>query len=279
MPSLSLPGEALCVSWSRTGRRIVVGYADGDAYIRKIDDKSQSIVLPGDRGATGSVSWSPGGNCIATGGNRGTVRLWDAGHGTRISEFALDDAVTGLAMSDAALAVATRHGRLHFLLTEPQFSRTHPFESRSESLPADDLLRSTPPAVLTAITWSHDTKLLAIAADSDVVLWNFRRQCADGLLPGDRASGPIGSVSFSADDRFLAVKSSHEGVVRIWHVPTRTLLNEFEERGDPRLLEGHPTSGLAFHPSLPMLATLDHRDRWVRVWDYEESAVMTTAAS
>ena len=45
-----------------------------------------------------------------------------------------------------------------------------------------------------------------------------------------------------------------------------------EVNGDPRLLEGHPTSGLAFHPSLPLLATLDHRDRWVRVWDYEEGA-------
>lgn len=74
---------------------------------------------------------------------------------------------------------------------------------------------------------------------------------------------PVTGVSFSADGRLLASKSA-DGTVRLWRRDTWQCVTVLEER--------HSTfafSGLAFHPQLPVLATLGDKDKIIRIWDIQ----------
>jgi WD40 repeat protein len=78
----------------------------------------------------------------------------------------------------------------------------------------------------------------------------------------------VTSVSFAADGRFLASKSA-DGSVRLWRCDkwgTIAILAETHS--------SYAFAGLAFHPYQPTLATLGERDRVIRIWDLDFTAII-----
>jgi WD40 repeat protein len=83
----------LSVSWSPDSSRLVFSASDGTVRIwdrtilNAAELMSQDIdlnVFHGHEGAVWSVSWSPAGNQIASGGDDGTVRIWDMSTGEQL---------------------------------------------------------------------------------------------------------------------------------------------------------------------------------------------------
>ncbi|MGH4026608.1 MAG: TIR domain-containing protein [Pseudonocardiaceae bacterium] len=115
---------------------------------------------------------------------------------------------------------------------------------------------------VTDITLSPDDRLIASASmDHTVRIWNLSSGAEVAVLEGHE--GPLASVQFSADSKFLASMSTHS--VRIWRcldwecgaiVPQET---------------GGYIGGLDFHPSKPVLAMRNHENRTIYCYrlDYE----------
>jgi WD40 repeat protein len=81
---VEIPERADAVVFSRDGRRLLVGVADGVA--RVVDARTGAVLseLRGHLGSINKIALAPGGDSIATASLDGTVRLWDLGAGTPI---------------------------------------------------------------------------------------------------------------------------------------------------------------------------------------------------
>src|SRR5207237_3708945 len=89
-------------------------------------------------------------------------------------------------------------------------------------------------------------------------------------LEGHIAS--IGSIYFSADNRLLASKST-DATVRLWNLDT---WEEVALLSEPSSI--YITSGVAFHPKLPILATLSEGDTIIRIWHLDIYTILTRAS-
>jgi WD40 repeat protein len=115
-----------------------------------------------------------------------------------------------------------------------------------------------------SLTLTPDGRTLASAChDTSIRLWDVVTGQALGALTAH--TGPVTGVSFAADGRLLASKSADDSV-RLWRCDTWETV--------AILAEPHSSfafSSLAFHPQCPVLATLDDKDRVIRIWDLDLS--------
>jgi WD40 repeat protein/DNA-binding SARP family transcriptional activator len=105
------PGGAHCAEWSPDGTLIVTA-SFSDKYVRILDAETGEMLsaFTGDEGYVYDVAWSPDGANIATAGESGTARIWDAATGQLIRDLypeSLGVAVSGVAWSPDGRRVAT----------------------------------------------------------------------------------------------------------------------------------------------------------------------------
>ena len=111
-----------------------------------------------------------------------------------------------------------------------------------------------------SIAWSWDGRSLVSGhVDGTIHLWDSKTGKTIKILEGHTAS--VTSVSFSFDGLILASKS-RDHTVRLWRTNTWEPLAILEESHSTSV-----TSGLAFHHSLPILATLGDEDTIIRIWE------------
>jgi WD40 repeat protein len=103
------------------------------------------------------------------------------------------------------------------------------------------------------ITFSHDSRAVAVAGAGGIWLWDFGAR-----HPPDQLAHPgAANVAFSADDRTLASSSDVDGV-RLWDVPSRQPLGQLSDSG---------AESLAFAAHGRALATANGLTGQVTLWD------------
>jgi WD40 repeat protein len=255
-PLLAAADEAAAtvMTVSRDGRlAATAGTAGGQPAIlvRELATGNTVATLLGHTAAITSLSFSPDGSRLASGGQDNTVRVWNMADGQPISQFGAHAApVTTVVFSGSGQEVVSgaADGSLH-LWNAADGAALRPFSGhggaivavayaaagqRVISSSADGTLRFwnaadgqqlasvTPPAPPTAMALARDESRLALAcADQTIVLY----QTADGqVLATLPAGGAVRSLDFNADHTRLAAVTGEDRVV-VWE-PGRQAVQE-----------------------------------------------------
>ena len=286
------------IAWSPDGNRLASPSAD--MSVRIWDTQSGDCLgkLTGHTDAVNSVAWSPDGRLLASASSDGTIRIWD---------LARDRSDVLLKCHDKILDIAwSSRGRL---LSAARFA-----SGVVEVWDAIDrkLVRELTPHAETVykVAWSPDGALLASAswdnavaiceaigtepvhvfkdhrADVNAVAWDATGRM---LVSGDERgriivwdvatatqivaleghTGQINSLGFSCSNRVL-VSKSRDSSVRFWDATKWAPVGTLEEAATVSSL-----TGLAFHPKLPLLATLgEDGETDIRIWDVDETVLL-----
>ena len=197
-----------------------------------------------------SVDFSPNGQLIATACDDGSVQIWRVGNGTEC-RF-----VHSFHHSTEAWAVAfSSDGKYLVSGSADQTVRIWHVSGGASVRTMHGHARG----VLT-VTFSPDGSLIASASDDGTArIWETSSGQCIIVLEGH--VGDVTAAYFSFDGRLLATKSLDSRVM-LWRSDTWERVAEFTE---PMLSKWRPA--LAFHPKLPILATLGEADQSIRTWD------------
>ena len=275
------------IRYSPDGTRLAVA---GSFGIRLYDTQTgeELDLLIGHSGIVNSVSFSPDGRTLASGGFDAVIRLWDVrtggllriltGHPNDIDgvSFSPDgrtlasggfDAVIRLwdVRTGGLLRILTGHRGIVYSVSFSPDGKTLASGGRDATIRLWDVgtgkllrtLEGHTAGWILSVSFSPDSKTLASGGrDATIRLWDIRT--GKLLRTLSKHKSWVRSVSFSPDGRTLASASS-DATIRLWDISTGKLL---------RTLEGH-TAGVysaSFHPDGWTLASASQNGT-VLLWE------------
>ena len=258
--------SAVCrVELSPDGQTLVSGGIDGTIKVWDLAHVNQSLILRGHETFLGGLAFSGDGDQLGSVDVRGVMRTWRMSDGERLQmnqSQGVDEPTARVSHSGKSIAwidqskaailirdIATgQQVRLNWPDHEPTGLTLSPDDkllaaanlknrrglaiwniASGRQLAALDDIELPAKAGPFWTAFSPDTKLLAIAQDSGVLLWDWQAGKSRTILesPGTQAT----VLAFSADGRLLAaaaVDAAQSGVatVRIWDLQANELLTE-----------------------------------------------------
>jgi len=240
------------LAWSPDGTRLAAASASGPISLFASADGARAHELPGHPDGTNCLAWQPrssSGLTLATGGQDGTVKLWDATAGQHTATAELGSAWvehlawrpqpsdSGLSTPGSQLLFAAA-GKSLFAL-RPDASLAHTFKPAPKSI--------------SALAFQPAGGCAAVAYFGGVCLWDADDFIAQKEFPYGNG---IAALVWSPDNKWL-VSGNHDPSVHLWIPETDT---EFHMSG----YEGK-VKHLSFDHTSRWLATGGGRDACV--WD------------
>ena len=217
-------------------------------YYQSLANRSERT-LHGHIGDVGSLSWSPDGARLASGGLDGTIRIWDPATGKQILSFKARPGALGLAWSpDGKRLASADFPRKTVSIWDPNGRSLQMWTGHQ--------------ADVWDVAWNPDNRRLAsVDSAGTVIVWDVTEGRRLFDLKGKAV--PRGCVCWSPDGQRVAAANSGT-TVRIW-----------DARGEKVLttLAGHKATvtAVAWSPTGAKLATLG-QDQTIVVWDATDGA-------
>lgn len=207
--------------------------------------RSWTFETRGHRGNVNAIAYSPDGRWLATAGEDGTTRVWDARTG------ALVRGLIGQQPVLYSLAWAP-DSRTLVSLSSDEFWYWDVVEGRTlRRVPRE------PGRAISQTAWAPDGETLATGSDRGVTLWDPRDGTIRRTLPFSRAAS-VYALAISPDSRTVAV-ASRDHLVTLWDIVS----------GEKRFtLKGHtkPINAVAYSLDGKTLASTAE-DGTTRLWD------------
>jgi len=259
------------VVFSPDGARLASGSADQTVRLWDVGTGKEIRRFEGDQDGVLSVAFSSDGERLASGSEDDAVRLWDVGTGKEIRRFeGHQSGVWSVVFSPDGARLASGSGdktvRLWDVGNGKEIRR---FEGHQHEV---NSVAFTP----------NGARLASGSDDKTVRLWDVETGKLLRTLEGHTSY--VNCVAFLSDGWLLASKTRDE-TVRLWSADTGACVAVIAE----------PTSthiwppGLAFHPSLPLLATVGSdpetpahkrrsteslRDRVIHIWELDLAVLL-----
>jgi GTPase SAR1 family protein len=254
------------VSFDPRGRRLASASSDRTVKLWEVATGKLLRTLEGHKDIVYDVPFKPRGRTLASASGDKTLKLWNVPSGKLLRTIrAHNDLVMSLAFDPAGrmLASGSRDGTVKVwdvITGKLQYSlkahRAHVY----------------------SVPFHPAGRLLATAgSDRSVKLW--QPSTGDLLRTLEGHTAEVDIISFSSDGRLLASKS-RDGTVRLWSCESWETVAVIPELTSPMW-----NPGLAFHPTLPLLAavgqtqtpTAREPSRYVHFWELDLDVLLGRA--
>jgi WD40 repeat protein/class 3 adenylate cyclase len=285
------------IAWSPNG--LMLASPSLDKTIRLWDTMTGECLrtLIGHKGGVNSVGFDPEGRILASGSDDKTIKLWEPENGRLLRTMdGHNGTVYGVAFNPSGSILASGSGDQTVKLWDPisgkhlrtlkghqnpvcsiAFDPTgHTLASGSDDktiklwdLTDGRLLRTLEgyQDLVLSVAFDPEGRILASgSADKTVKLWEPASNKLLCTLEGH--TGSLQAISFSPDGQFLASKGDS---IRLWRTDIGACVATI-----PEVASSTWSPGLAFHPNLPLLATVGSdpnikKDQVIHIWELDLS--------